>query len=65
MAVTRRCRHGCQIAENLNIIRFFRFKMKAKFTVGDASSRKFNVLYKSVVFVAIQCILCDFRSDFV
>ena len=39
--------------------------MRAKFTVADESSRKFSVLYESVVSVAIRCILCDFRSDFV
>ena len=30
---------------------FFRFKMRAKFTVADESSRKFNVLYETVVLV--------------
>ena len=44
---------GCQIGKKLNIIRFFRFKMRAKFTVADESSRKFIVPRESDVFVAI------------
>ena len=41
------------VGKNLNIIRFFRFKMRAKFTVEDESSGKFSVLYESFVSVAI------------
>ena len=63
-AVTRRYRQACGIGKNLNIIRFFRFKMRAKFTVADESSRKFSVLCESVVSVAIRCILMRFSERF-
>ena len=55
---------ACGIGKDLNIIQFFRFKMKAKFTVADESSRKFNVLYESVVSVAIRCIFMRFSERF-
>ena len=38
--------------------------MRAKFIVGNESSRKFVVVHKSDVFVAICTILCDFQSNF-
>ena len=55
---------ACGIGKNLNIIRFFRFEMRAKFTVADESSRKFSVLYESVVSVAIRCIFMRFSERF-
>ena len=42
----------------------FRFKMRAKFTVADESSRKFSVHYESVVSVAIRCIFMRFSERF-
>ena len=63
-AVTRRYREACGIGKNLTIIRFFRFKMRVKFTVADESSRKFSVLYESVVSVAIRCIFMRFSERF-
>ena len=62
--VTRRYREACGIGKNLTIIRFFRFKMRVKFTVADESSRKFSVLYESVVSVAIRCIFMRFSERF-
>ena len=43
---------------------FSGFKMRVKFTVGDESSRKFSVLYESVVSVAIRCIFMRFSERF-
>ena len=43
---------------------FFRFKIRAKFTVADKSSRKFSVLYESVVSVAIRCTFMRFSERF-
>ena len=63
-AVTRRYRQACGIGKNLNIIQFFRFKMRAKFTVADESSRKFSVIYESVVSVAIRCIFMRLSERF-
>ena len=63
-AVTRRYRQAYGIGKNLNIIRFFRFKMRAKLTVADESRRKFSVFYESVVSVAIRCIFMRFSERF-
>ena len=63
-AVTRTYRQACGIGKNLNIIRFFCFKMRTKFTVADESSRKFSVLYESVVSVTIWCIFMRFLERF-
>ena len=38
--------------------------MMAKFSVADITSRKFNVFYESVVFVAILCIFMRFSKRF-
>ena len=38
--------------------------MRAKFTVADEFSRKFSVLYESVVSLAIRCIFMRFSERF-
>ena len=62
--MARRYRQACGTGKNLNIIRVFRFKMRAKFTVADESSRKFSVLYESVVSVATRYIFMRFSERF-